>query len=200
MQYVINELFGVCFRLLSWNEHRLNRTLFDVPTVAANDYSDFPAVREYYPLEKLERGVLEWLSPTSITLYFDERLGRKGFEKGRLLFMCAFVKSCEFYKDNENIFFIAICSAEMKTNTDYEVKIHIHSHRCEILKAQCQCPAGAGPGAACKHVSAVLFSIEFYAVTGTSFIIVSINKNAFEMRFRKRETKFVMYKRITTMA
>lgn len=172
---MIYKFFGVFFRLFCWNEHILNRTLFDVPTVPANDFSNFPAIREYHPLEKLERNVLEWLNPTSIALYFEERLGRKGFEKGRLLFMCEFVKICRFYKDQENIFFTAICSAEMKTSTDYEVKIHINSHQCEISKAQCQCPAGVGPGAACKHVSAVLFGIEFYVVTGWSFIVVSIN-------------------------
>lgn len=60
-----------------------------------------------------------------------------------------------------------MCSAEMKTKVDYEVRIHIDSRECEIMKAQCQCPAGKGPGAACKHLSALLYGIEYYGVTST---------------------------------
>lgn len=147
------------FRLTNWNTHELNRTLFDVPSVPTIDVSNFPLVKKWSPLEKLPRNLLEWITPTSIALYFEERSAQKGFQKGRRLFMCEFVKSCMFYKDNENIFFIAICSAEMKTSTDYEIKIHINSYQCDFLKAQCNCPAGIGPSAACKHVSAVLFGI-----------------------------------------
>lgn len=80
--------------------------------------------------------------------------------------MCEFVKNTRFHRVKENIFFIALCSAEMKTSTDYEVKLGINCQSREILKAQCQCPAGVGPAAACKHVSAVLYGVEHYIVTG----------------------------------
>lgn len=80
--------------------------------------------------------------------------------------MCDFVKNCTFTQTSEDIFFAAKVSAEMKLSVDYDVKIHINSNECAIMKAQCQCPAGVGPGAACKHVSAVLYAIEYYIVTG----------------------------------
>lgn len=80
----------------------------------------------------------------------------------------------------ENIFFIALCSAEMKTSTDYEVKLQISCQSREIHKAQCQCPAGVGPVAACKHVSAVLYGVEYYIVTGKP-LMVSIIKNKIKM-------------------
>lgn len=149
-----------------WTENELDRTLFEVEIVPSGDYSQFPIV-QHEPLEKLSTDALQWLSPASIDLYFTERKAQKGNSQGRRLFMCQFLKSCSFHKDGDHIYFLAKCSAEMKNSVDYEVRIHINSRECEILKAECQCPAGIGPGAACKHVSAFLYGIEYYVVTGT---------------------------------
>lgn len=37
------------FSLKNWNEHQLNRTLFDVPTspILESDFSNFPALKEF---------------------------------------------------------------------------------------------------------------------------------------------------------
>ncbi|KAG4074882.1 hypothetical protein HA402_009307 [Bradysia odoriphaga] len=53
----------------------------------------------------------------------------------------------------------------MRRTVDYNVKVHINNRQCEIMKAECECPAGVGPNAACKHVSALIYRIEYYAVT-----------------------------------
>lgn len=149
----------------NWNEYKLDRTLFNVETVPSEDCNSFPAVK-YMPLEKLSSKVLQWLSKTSIDLYFNERMAAKGNEKGRKLFMCDFLKNCRFHEKKDDIFIRATCCAEMKKSLEYDVNVHINVRECLIMKAQCQCPAGVGPGAACKHVSALLYAIEYYAVTG----------------------------------
>lgn len=123
--------------------------------------------------------MLEWLSLNAITLYFDSRLAAKGLEKGRRLFMCEFVKNIRWHQAEENVFFVALCSAEMKTSVDYEIKLQTNFQQREILMAQCDCPAGVGPSAACKHVSAVLHGIEYYIKTGERLITLINKKQTF---------------------
>lgn len=120
------------------------------------------------PLEKLKPHPLKWLSANAIDLYFNDRMAAKGNEKGRRLFMCGFLKNCTFHQNGDDIYFCAMSCAEMKKTKDYEVRAHINCLQCDIMKAQCQCPAGQGFSAACKHVSALMYAIEYYAVTGSS--------------------------------
>lgn len=161
-------LFMNCFiifhRLSQWNDNNLNRTLFEVTTL---DSSSFP-IAQYEPLEKLKPHPLKWLSANAIDLYFNDRMAGKGNEKGRRLFMCGFLKNCTFHQNGDDIYFCAMSCAEMKKTKDYEVRAHINCLQCDIMKAQCQCPAGQGFSAACKHVSALMYAIEYYAVTGSS--------------------------------
>lgn len=164
--YVINVFINVLFtlyRLKVWTENNLDRTLFEV-VILTGDNSKFPNV-QYEPLEKLSTKSLEWISQRIIDMYFDDRKAQKGNTHGRRLFMSEFLKNCRFHKDGDNTYFLGMCSAEMKRSVDYEVKLHINTRECEIIKAECQCPAGKGPNAACKHVSALLCGIEYYAVT-----------------------------------
>lgn len=110
---------------------------------------------------------INWFSKSLIDLYFDERMASKGNEKGRRLFMCEFLKNCRFHRECSNVyFFLATCCAQMKKTVEYVVNVHVDLQDRIILKSQCQCPAGIGPNAACKHVSALLHGIEYFAVTG----------------------------------
>lgn len=143
----------------------MNRTLFEVATVPSQDSTSFPNVK-YELLEMLPTGGLHWICKAVIDQYFNERMASKGNDKGRRLFMCDFLKSCSFYKKGDDLYFMALCSAEMKKSVDYQVRIHMNSRDCEIMKTHCQCPAGSGFSAACKHVSALLYALEFYVVTG----------------------------------
>ena len=143
----------------------MSRTLFSVDIVPSLDSSPFPNVK-HEPLEKLPIDKLQWISQAVIDMYFNERKSSKGNIKGRRLFMCNFLKDCKFYKKDDNIYFIALCSAEMKKDVDYDVKIHVNYRECEIMKSYCRCPAGKGFSAACKHVIALLYGLEYYAVTG----------------------------------
>ncbi|KAJ6649017.1 hypothetical protein Bhyg_04249 [Pseudolycoriella hygida] len=152
-------------RLQVWNEYDLSRTLFDVNVTPALDTNDFPSV-DHKPLEKLQPQILKWLSPKSIDLYFSERMASKGYDDGRKLFMCNFLKDVKFAKMENNLYISALCSAQMKKSIDYVIRLHLNTNECAIVKSQCKCPAGVGPSAACKHVSAVLFGLEYYAVTG----------------------------------
>lgn len=68
--------------------------------------------------------------------------------------------------DGHNIFLTALRSAQQKKHVDYKVQIHLDKEECVIMKSQCECPAGVGPSAACKRVGAVIFSVEYYSVTG----------------------------------
>lgn len=138
--------------------------MFDVP-ILSDDKENFPVV-SHEPLDKVEKNMLNWLTPSSINLYFDERKGLKGHEKGRKLFMCEFVKSIYQFVKGDDVFIVGKCSAEQKKSTDYEIKVHLNCKERNIVKASCGCPAGIGPNAACKHVSALLYCVEHYGVTG----------------------------------
>ena len=97
----------------------------------------------------------------SIDLYFNERMARKGNEKGRKLFMCEFIKNCRFNQTGNDIYFLATCCAEMKKTVEYDVNVHVNSGECLMVSL-----SGIGPGAACKHISALLYAIEYYSITG----------------------------------
>lgn len=89
----------------------------------------------------------------------------------------------------------------MKTHTDYEVKLQIKFQKREILQAQCQCPAGVGPEATCKHVSAILFGIEFYIVTGNLTGVGNYKRKVIiKISFREREAKFDVHWPTSTVA
>lgn len=119
-------------RFKLWSDNNLKRTLFNVVTVAALDVSNFPTSK-YEPLEKLHpTDPLHWLSEETINLYFIERMARKGNQKGRRLFMRNFLKDCNFLKNGDDIYFRAMCCAEMKKNVEYEVKVHLNCLHCEI--------------------------------------------------------------------
>lgn len=159
-------MYFVLISLQNWTQHQLHRTLFDVPVVPSEDFRDFPINAKYLPLEKLSTKPIQWISKAAIDLYFDARMANKGNEKGRRLFMCGFVKNCTFYENKNDVFFNAKCCAEMKKSVEYDVHIHVNNHDCLVMKSKCGCPAGMGPNAACKHVGALFYGIEFYAITG----------------------------------
>lgn len=184
--------FRSCFHSVQhWTDYQLDRTLFTVPTIpncSSGDCSIFSKL-QYTPLENLPCKLVQWLSKASIDMYFGERMAGKGNEKGRRLFMCDFLRSCQFHKANNEIYFRAQCCAEMKKSVEYDVNIHVNLSECAIIKSQCQCPAGIGPGAACKHVSALLYAIEYYAVTGETLHVTLCCSQIYRKtrcRFRKR--------------
>lgn len=94
----------------------------------------------------------------------------KGHDKGKKLFLCEFIKNSTFHHHGDNIWLKCKCSAETKTTVDYDIKIHLNNRERSINKTECKCPAGKGPRAACKHVGAFLFALEFYGITGTTEI------------------------------
>lgn len=62
----------------------------------------------------------------------------------------------------------AKCCAEQKKTQEYELKVVITQKGTTfyINQGSCSCPAGAGWSAACKHIGALCFSLEFFSVTG----------------------------------
>lgn len=104
----------------------------------------------------------------AIEKWFNARGASKGMRRGRVLAMKKFVKFTRIFHTDENIYVRASCCAEMKRTQEYRVKIVIKTGRsCEILQCTCSCPAGSGWSAACKHLGAVSFSLEYFSITGT---------------------------------
>lgn len=136
--------------------------------VLEGDKENFPT-GNFVQLEKLDNRKLEWLTPTVISEYFDQGKALKGNVKGRKLFMCEFVKAIECLEIGYDVFIDAKCSAQTKTSIDYGVKVHLDCQNRSMIKASCTCPAGAAPNAACKHVGAIIYAAEYYAVTGSIF-------------------------------
>lgn len=175
LKNVIND-FGVSDstinRLANWIHYDLNRTLLDVDShVSSLDNKQenigFPDAA-YDPLEKLDAKLIEWVSSSLIYLYFSNTMAVKGHDKEKQLFLREFLKNCTFYQRDVDIFIKSKCSAETKTAVDYEVQIQLNYYERNTIKAECKCPAGKGPRAACKHVGALFFAIEYYGITGNS--------------------------------
>lgn len=105
-----------------------------------------------------------------ISEWFSERLASASEQKRRILCLHNFLKNIAFLCQNTNLFVKSLCSAQMKKNVDYTVKIHLNSEKRSIIMASCECPAGKGQNAACKHVGALAYAVEFYGLTGKTII------------------------------
>ncbi|KAJ6648081.1 Cationic amino acid transporter 2, partial [Pseudolycoriella hygida] len=127
-------------RLQIWKINNLGRNLFEVPNIE-EDKENFPNGK-FEPLDKFQRNKIEWLTPAIINDYFEKRCAKKGDDKGRK------------------------CSAETKTSVDYHVNVHMNFPNRSVVKASCKCPAGVAPNAACKHVGAIIYAVEYFGVTG----------------------------------
>lgn len=134
----------------------------DVNIVPAKSQFAFPEEKHFKPL--IECGKLNIISKKNINQWFAERHANKGLEKGRLLAIKLFVKYTKCCESMGMFFITAVCSAEQKKHTDYSIKMLCKAQA--IQQATCTCPAGTGFSAACKHVSAVCFSLEHYTLTG----------------------------------
>lgn len=117
----------------------------------------------------VQQNQLACVSLTSITNYFEERLAEASQKRGRILGLNKFASDVFVWVDSLDIFIRSKCCAEMRKKVQYDVKIHIHGSF--INGTSCSCPAGLGWSAACKHVAAVLYILEHYAITGISGII-----------------------------
>ncbi|XP_037041596.1 uncharacterized protein LOC119078358 isoform X2 [Bradysia coprophila] len=152
-------------RVKNWQENNVTRPLFEI-NVIEEDKENFPTNMKSQPLENLDSKILEWLTPSVIAYYFSERLSTKGHDKGRKLFLCEFLKNISFVAKDNDVFISSVCSAETKKSTDYAVRVHLNCKERTVIKANCECPAGSGKNASCKHVGAVLYGVEYFAVTG----------------------------------
>lgn len=71
----------------------------------------------------------------------------------------------------------AHCCAEQKKNYEYKVQLVIIKTNLKngIYQANCECPAGTGWSAACKHVAALCYSLEYFSISGMySFVFINI--------------------------
>lgn len=155
------------------------------------DKENFPKNVVFEPLELMNKSKLEWFTPATIVYYFDERSAAKGHKQGRKLFLCDFLKNVTHHANDGDIYISGKCSAETKKNKDYRVAAHLNVSNRTICKAECECVAGKGPNAACKHVGALMYGLEHYAVTGTfsNFIVTtSSSKILFLGNVKQNET------------
>lgn len=85
-----------------------------------------------------------------------------------ILLLCEAYTFLQVLVANDHYFVKANCCAEQKKTEEYQIKMVIRQGEnllC-IIQCLCSCPAGSGWSAACKHVGALCFSIEFFSVTG----------------------------------
>lgn len=81
----------------------------------------------------------------------------------------SFVKTIHCYISPTNgfVYIKGMCYAEKTKHKVYCVCLLVDQTGV-IIQCNCLCPAGSGFAAACKHVSAILYGIEHYALTGKS--------------------------------
>lgn len=123
----------------------------------------FP-VKNYQPLVHFKGQTL--MTYKSINEYFEANLAKKGKEKGRILAIKLFIKYTKVIIEDCKYFIMSRCCAEQKKSVEYEMKILITEKSCKILQASCSCPAGTGFFAACKHIGALCFSLEYFSISG----------------------------------
>lgn len=129
----------------------------------------FPDQLNFEVLKNLHKVHINWFSTSMINQWFLERQAVASENRRRGLCFHNFLKNICFHWESTSFFFKSKCSAEKKKNVDYDVKIVLCSEKRCIIMASCQCPAGLGQNAACKHVSALAYAIEFYSLTGKIF-------------------------------
>lgn len=103
-----------------------------------------------------------------IESFFGKNMAKKGKEKGRILAMKLFIKYTQVLKENEMFYIKSKCCAEQKKSVDYNLELIINRNIrfYEIVQSSCSCPAGTGYSAACKHIGALCFSLEYFSITG----------------------------------
>lgn len=95
------------------------------------------------------------------------RGANKGVLKGRILAMQRFIKYTKVFVTNNYVYIMANCCAEQRKTQEYGIKMVIRKNpNINIHQANCLCPAGSGWSAACKHIAALCFSLEYFSVTG----------------------------------
>lgn len=149
------------YRLTLWREKGLNRSLITAGVIPVRA-SEFPDTN-FQPLNEVTNTRL--LQLDCIEEWFSKRKAKKGMLKGRVLAMKLFIKYTQVKVIDNRTFIKAQCSAEQKKSLDYSVKT-VLGVNSGIQQCSCTCPAGIGWSAACKHVGALCFSLEYFTLTG----------------------------------
>lgn len=146
-----------------WKEKKLDESLFQVQPMKLINPQLFP-IENYQPLVQFKGQTI--MTYKIIDEYFELNLAKKGKEKGRILAIKLFIKYTKVCIKDGKYFIISRCCAEQKKTVEYEMKIIIMQNSCKIVQATCSCPAGAGFFAACKHIGALCFSLEYFSISG----------------------------------
>ena len=101
-------------------------------------------------------------APTTLYLHRHAEASRN---KGKTLAVNIMIVDIKVYVLNVNVFILFTCKAEMLKYVLYKGKIHVNK-TVGINSTSCTCRTGAGFSAACKHVAAALYVLEYYGKTG----------------------------------
>ncbi|KAJ8909921.1 hypothetical protein NQ315_017225 [Exocentrus adspersus] len=152
-------------RFLLWKEKKLDEGLFQVQPMKLINPQPFP-IDNYKPLIDFKGQII--MTYKSIDEYFEVNLAKKGKEKGRILAIKLFIKCTKVAVKDCKYFILSRCCAEQKKTVEYDLKIIITQNSCKVVQASCSCPAGSGFFAACKHMGALCYSLEYFSISGTS--------------------------------
>ncbi|KAF5289475.1 hypothetical protein FQR65_LT11849 [Abscondita terminalis] len=167
-------------RLNTWTRYNLNKTLFNAtvaPTIETTE--EFPPEILFKPLRVCSG--IKLITFKCIQTWFLERHAKKGMQKGRILAMKLFIKYTKINKNGNTFYLKGKCCAEQKKTLEYNVRMMITktvgNEYC-IKQCNCTCPAGTGWSAACKHIGAFCFSLEYFSETGKLQEYVSCTSEA----------------------
>lgn len=152
-----------------------------MPQLPSTTTDLYPTNSILKPLETIESKSLQQYSWGAIIIWFQERLAIASFDKGRRLFSAKFLKLVEGFLMNDRLYAYGLYAAEKRKTIDHKVQVIIGKEN--ILQATCSCEAGKSYNAACKHVAALCFCIEHYALSGT--IVQSISKTSLPQTWSK---------------
>ncbi|XP_031330135.1 uncharacterized protein LOC116163977 [Photinus pyralis] len=167
-------------RLSTWKEHGLEKTLFEVDLMKCVPSEEFPTSALFKPLNTYSGTAL--ISYDAIHKWFSDRRALKGMQKGRILAIKLFIKYSKTYIDGNKYYLQCKCCVEQRKTFEYNVKIKVVQHQStfEIAQCQCTCPAGTGWSAACKHIGAFCFSLEYFSISGNTQEYVSCTSQPME--------------------
>ena len=136
-------------------------------------------------MEKARTTCPEFTVQTMLALFLDSRgkdgrassniKAKVGDNKPIRLFQTGYVSNIKLVRQDDRVYFTAQCQPEMRRASDYRNRFAVECRPSVVsasatvqkfLFSECTCPVGKAPHASCKHVAAVLYTLEEFSRMG----------------------------------
>lgn len=183
MKFRLTFFLYYIFRLSNYINLNRNEQLCGIGTcVTPTVLIEFSENAVFNDLLSNSKTIFKCFTLEKINKYFIERNAEASKSKGRSLGMNMMLERISVHQSEPETFIKFACHAEMRKNVQYNGKIHFNN-TFGINCSNCSCPAG---NAACKHVAAALYVMEYYYQSGILFRKYILSLSVFIRHFQYR--------------